>query len=142
MSAADTSLGVLLPSSLHSHPPTLSTNCAFPSIDKMVPTKRNRSTYLSPGSTIVTLKASAGAVSFYIHHELLCGCSEFFQAGFKGGFKDATDKAITLKDTSRSTMQLFMEWLHSDEIVPITDSEEPTMFHSDDILDLYVFRDR
>ncbi|KAF2804182.1 uncharacterized protein BDZ99DRAFT_369707, partial [Mytilinidion resinicola] len=90
------------------------------------------------------LLVSADAVPFHVHRDLLCECSEFFRAGFERSFKKASDKTMTLNDTSQYTMQLFIQWMYSDKVVPIVDTEssEPPTFRENELLDLYIFGDR
>ncbi|KAI8940850.1 hypothetical protein NX059_002111 [Plenodomus lindquistii] len=49
------------------------------------------------------------AVSIPIYPDLLAAMSPYFRGAFKGSFKEASDKFITLADVSEQTFRIFME---------------------------------
>ena len=75
--------------------------------------------------TIVTIEVGLEpeAKEFIVHRDLLCKASPYFQSAFKGEFKEAQDRIITLDDVSTRTFGIFQTWLYSGTLVLPEDSE-------------------
>ncbi|KAF2804176.1 uncharacterized protein BDZ99DRAFT_467548 [Mytilinidion resinicola] len=105
----------------------------------------------SVGQTIVTLKAGPEGVPFDVHGELLCSSSEYFRGAFKGGFKEAEERSISLSDVPVPLMRQFIQWLYNGVIFPSTDGimtsfekrplADIDLLDEHELLDLYVFGD-
>lgn len=49
--------------------------------------------------------------------DLLCHVSTFFKAALKGGFEEAKEKRVTLKEEDPSAFELFVLWLYKGQIL-------------------------
>ena len=49
---------------------------------------------------------------FVVREDLLTHYSEFFRAALTGGFKEAADKIVTLKDEDPDVFGVFVHWLY------------------------------
>ncbi|KAF2804160.1 uncharacterized protein BDZ99DRAFT_368935, partial [Mytilinidion resinicola] len=94
--------------------------------------------------TIVTLKVGPDAQSLSIHREMICQSSKYFTKAFKGGFKEAEEKCITLKDVEVLTAQRFMHWLYTNTLEDEDGGEtgELSSLSALDLARLYVLGDR
>ena len=63
---------------------------------------------------------------FYVHLDLLCHDSYFFDAVFAGNSKEAFEKTIQLPDDRESTFKLFVAWLYGDRqtILPVEEDDD------------------
>jgi hypothetical protein len=107
--------------------------------------KRKRPSFLSlKDQTIVTLKVGPDAQPLNIHKDLICKSSKYFTKAFNGGFKEAEERSITLKDVDVVTAQRYMHWLYTNSL---EEEEEGDYMALDslqplDLAQLYVFGDR
>lgn len=53
-----------------------------------------------------------------LHEDLLCDRSEYFRSAFQGGFKEATEKQIHLKEEDPEAFALFVDWLYGRTLAP------------------------
>ena len=52
-------------------------------------------------------------VEIQVDCELICSVSPYFRSAFKGKFKEATDRVISLPDVSEQTFRIFLQWANS-----------------------------
>ncbi|KAF2810464.1 uncharacterized protein BDZ99DRAFT_571037 [Mytilinidion resinicola] len=69
------------------------------------------------GTEIVTVRAGPGAEPFHIHRNLIAHWSRYFHNAFKGGFREAEEKEITLDDVEPWLFKIVMEWLYTQRLV-------------------------
>jgi len=61
---------------------------------------------------MVTIKVGKEGEPFPIHKELVIYQSKYFRAAFKGGFKEADDRTVTLEDVDEDILRLCFNWLY------------------------------
>ena len=73
---------------------------------------------------MVDVIVGAEGRKFHLHRDLLCDRSDFFQAAFRGHFKEAEIKSLTLPEDSIESFELLVGWLYGAPLVSIPSNDE------------------
>ena len=109
--------------------------------------------FRSKNAEIATIIVGPDKDKFIIHQELLTYHSPYFRAALTGGFKEAKEKSVTLKDEHPRIFEFFMHWLYHGRLPNASDCVElfdnwrklnPAGESCTDnhLIDLYVFCDK
>lgn len=88
---------------------------------------------------------------FTIHEELLTVHSPYFRAALTGGFKEAQDKIVTLKEDRGGIFEFFVHWLYylrfpteddATELYAAWTADNDCNLKTDNLIQLYVFCDK
>ncbi|KAF2872401.1 hypothetical protein BDV95DRAFT_606017 [Massariosphaeria phaeospora] len=94
--------------------------------------------------TIATVTVGEGEEDFYIHLELLCKHSHYFDKLFKGQFKEGGSTLTTLRDVDVPTWTAFMDFVYN--VQPILSYSKSKHYRIDesapDLTELYIFADK
>ncbi|KAK6382445.1 hypothetical protein LTR65_010877 [Meristemomyces frigidus] len=77
--------------------------------------------------SIGTVVVGFEEVSFTVHRDLICRHSQYFKGAFEGGFSEATDGVVVLKQESVKDFALFAAWLYTGNI-ELPDADELTWY--------------
>ncbi|KAF2098895.1 hypothetical protein NA57DRAFT_76129 [Rhizodiscina lignyota] len=79
--------------------------------------KRKRQTLLDlTDHTIVCVKVGLDAHPIYVHREIICSVSQYFENAFKHGFHESKTNEPLLEDTRLQTFQQFLHWLYTGQV--------------------------
>ena len=77
---------------------------------------------------------------FRFHKKIICNVAPYFEAAFKGGFVEARDHALLLRDESTVMFKHFELWVYTGNFLAKDESEADISWHS--LLDLYIFGEK
>ncbi|KAF2122087.1 hypothetical protein BDV96DRAFT_640152 [Lophiotrema nucula] len=71
---------------------------------------------LTSGFIEVRVGDEASAQSFYVHQDLICASSEFFERALNGDWQEAEDKCVKLPDDEPKVFENYINWLYTGKI--------------------------
>ena len=90
--------------------------------------------------TIVEITVGPDEVLFKLHKGLLCNASTYFKAALEGGFKEASEKKISLPEDDPDMFKRFQLWLYTGSVVE-SPTEASTTVDWQCLFNLYIFGD-
>ena len=69
--------------------------------------------YRFEGDLVVTLYVGADRAVFCVHESLLFDASPVFKAALSGGFKEASDRSMSLPEDDRNSVGRMVQWLYT-----------------------------
>ncbi|KAF2436752.1 hypothetical protein EJ08DRAFT_1892 [Tothia fuscella] len=78
--------------------------------------KAKRPQLSNMGLRTVTIKIGPKAKAFNIHENLLTQCSPYFRKAFKGPWKEAQAREMTLEDVTERTFDMVLRWIYSQKL--------------------------
>ena len=93
---------------------------------------------------IVELLVGPQGERFTIHKQLLCNKSPYFEAAFKGKFKEAKKKQMKLPEDDVTAFKQFQHWLYAGTPLPNADITECTSINHEwkVLVQLYILGDK
>ncbi len=94
-------------------------------------------------SDIVTIFVGPEKKAFPIHRALLSSKSTFFRGAFEGGFKEATDRTLTLAEKDPDCFARYVLWIYNQVLDPISHGHgQDTKPMLDEYCKLFVLADK